>query len=52
MGSVNSLSPDVEYIFEVEALDDSQAPLGSATLTSSSGDLNENVLNGELTAYF
>ncbi|XP_056895333.1 fibronectin type III domain-containing protein 7-like, partial [Takifugu flavidus] len=36
MGSVNSLSPGVEYTFEIEALDNSQAPLTSASLISSS----------------
>lgn len=40
MGSVNSLSPDIEYIFEIEALDNSQAPLTSATLVSFSGDVH------------
>lgn len=40
MGSVNSLSPDVEYIFAIEALDNSQAALASATLASSSGDVH------------
>lgn len=40
MGSVKSLSPDAEYIFAVEALDNSQAPLTSATLVWSSGDVH------------
>lgn len=40
MGSVNSLSPNVEYIFTVEALDNSQVPLRNATLVSSSGDVH------------
>lgn len=40
MGSVNSLSPGVEYTFEIEALDNSQAPLTSASLISSSGDVH------------
>lgn len=40
MGSVNSLSPDIEYIFAIEALDNSQAALTSATLVSASGDVH------------
>ncbi|XP_040896696.1 fibronectin type III domain-containing protein 7-like [Toxotes jaculatrix] len=35
MGSVNSLSPNVNYIFTVEALDDSKAILSNATTESS-----------------
>ncbi|XP_039985286.1 fibronectin type III domain-containing protein 7-like [Xiphias gladius] len=35
MGSVNSLSPGVNYVFTVEALDNSQATLSTATTESS-----------------
>lgn len=47
MGSVNSLSPGVEYTFEIEALDNSQAPLTSASLISSSGDVHLSLICSE-----